>query len=60
MSTKSAAVAEALDKPWTEAVRRGKVKTVEDARNNPAFSDALDAMIDCRPFYTISNGYQYF
>tara|TARA_Y100001954_G_scaffold88334_1_gene96776 strand:+ start:236 stop:2167 length:1932 start_codon:yes stop_codon:yes gene_type:complete len=45
MATKSAAVAEALDKPWTEAVRRGKVKTVEDARNNPAFSKALDAMV---------------
>ena len=46
MGANSAAVADKLDKPWTEAVRRGSVKTVEDARNNPAFANALDAMID--------------
>ncbi len=46
MSVSSAKVADALDKPWVEAVRSGKVKTVEDARNNPAFNSALEKMID--------------
>tara|TARA_R110002126_G_scaffold40367_8_gene118850 strand:- start:2588 stop:4528 length:1941 start_codon:yes stop_codon:yes gene_type:complete len=37
--------ADALGVSYTEAVRAGKIKTVDDARNNPAFSKALDTFV---------------
>ena len=42
----SATRAQALNQPYTEAVKSGKIKTVNDARNNPAFAAALAAAVD--------------
>ena len=41
----SSTSADALGVSYTEAVRSGKIKTVDDARNNPAFSKALDTFV---------------
>ena len=46
LTTKSATAAKALDQPYVLAVQSGKIKTIEDARNNPDFDAALDAMVE--------------
>jgi len=46
MNTQSGVIANQLDVPYVKAVRSGKINSIEDARNNPAFAKALASMVD--------------